>query len=191
MDYPTGSGPERSPVSRRRRRLSIWTVLAPVAVIVLFVAVFSALGDSCVMKDCASQNKDKDSGEVVDKKNTQPLNARVKVQLNDTLGLIAAKYDLTQEELMACNPDADPQTLQPGKLLFVSGDKCEDADLAEKGANPDPLAGNTTTGAGASGTDVAPGGATQSEDNGTAAADPSTKIAKDPADTSAESGDEG
>ena len=55
MDTPPEEARSRSFATppRRRRRFSIWTVLAPVAVLVLWVSFFSALGGSCIFKECA------------------------------------------------------------------------------------------------------------------------------------------
>jgi LysM repeat protein len=153
----------RQPAARRRR-FSAWTILAPVAAIILWVSFFSALGKSCVFKECADA---KDTGSQTsaeangDKRNDLARGSRVKIKTGDSLGAIAKKYELTEEELKACNPLVDPQSLQPDHYLLVSAIDCEDADKAEAGANPDPLAGDTTAGA--------------PEQNGTAAADPSAK----------------
>lgn len=190
MESPSGAGPQRGPNGPRRRTYSIWTLLAPAAVVVLWIAFFMALGDSCVFKDCG-----KDTGEAkaadanVDPENDLPQNARAKVKNGDTLGKIADKYKLSEDELKACNPDVDPQALQPGAYLFVAGSRCEGADLAKAGANPDPLAGDTA--AGATGGAAKDPSTVDPTANGTAAADPSTKVAPDPDAATAESGDEG
>jgi LysM repeat protein len=167
---------------RPRRRFSPWTIIAPAAAIILWISFFSALGKSCVFKECADA-KDKGSETATDegdKRNKLPRGAKAKVKEGDSLGGIAARFDLTEEELKACNPLVDPQALQPGQYLVVSAVDCEDADKAEAGANPDPLAGETS----------------QAEDaainNGTAAADPSAQTSTTPkTDTAADQGDEG
>lgn len=164
---------------RRRRRFSAWTVIAPAAAIILWVSFFSALGKSCIFKECAGE-KDKGSetaSDGSDKRNKLPRDARAKVKSGDTLGTLAARFDLTEEELKACNPLVDPQSLQPGQFLVVSAINCEDADKAAAGANPDPLAGDLST------------SAPNPAENGTAAADPSAKTST--TETSAEKGDEG
>lgn len=162
---------------RTRRRWSVWTIIAPAAAIILWISFFSALGKSCVFKECADARdtgaESKNEGDV---QNDLPRGAKAKVKEGDSLGSIAARFDLTEEELKACNPLVDPQALQPNNYLVVSAIDCEEADKAETGANPDPLAGDTTAGADAS------------VENGTAAADPSVD---GPATASAEQGDEG
>lgn len=154
---------------KRRRRFSIWTLLAPAAAIVLWVSFFSALGNSCAFKECADK---KDEGaqtvDANDERNDLARDVKAKIKEGDTLGSIAARFKLTEDELKACNPRVDPQVLQAGRYLVVSAINCEEADKAETGANPDPLAGDTTTGGAAA-------NAPDSTNNGTAAADPSVK----------------
>jgi LysM repeat protein len=164
---------------RRRRRFSVWTLLAPAAAIILWVSFFSALGSSCVFKDCADEVSDSETvDESGDARNDLARGTKSKVKEGDTLGAIAKRFDLTEDELKACNPLVDPQALRPGAFLTVSAIDCEEADKAEAGANPDPLAGDTTAGAG-----TAPNPA----ENGTAAADPSVQSgAGDAATTSAD-----
>jgi LysM repeat protein len=41
------------------------------------------------------------------------------VQVGDTLGAIAAKYDTTVDELLALNPGVDPKALHPGDRIRV------------------------------------------------------------------------
>lgn len=177
MERPSGND-TRAPGDRRRRRYSVWTLLAPAAAVALYIGFFSALSGSCLVKGCDSKPNEAraSSPDQADKVNEQPRNARTKVKAGDTLGLIAAKYDLTEEELKACNPEVDPQTLQPGAFLLISGERCEDADKAPVGADPDPLAGDTSAGP-AAGSTPGTGGTPDTRNNGTAAADPSTRNA--------------
>ena len=169
---------------RSRRRFSIWTVIAPAAAIILWISFFTALGGSCFFKECKDESKSDDAAAAAsaDKRNDLDKGARAKVKAGDSLGSIAAKFELTEDELKACNPLVDPQTLQPNTYLIVSAIDCEDADRAEAGANPDPLAGDTTAGADA---------AVDPAANGTAAADPSAKALDGGSEASAEQGDEG
>jgi hypothetical protein len=89
-------------------------LLAPAAAILLWVSFFSALGKSCVFKECVEP---KDTGTATaaeangDERNDLDQGARYKVKLNDSLGAIAARYELTEEELKACNPLVDPQSI--------------------------------------------------------------------------------
>ncbi len=175
---------------RRRRRYSVWTLLAPAAAVILWISFFSALGQSCVFKEC-SDDKDASANTVNegDERNDVPRGGKAKVKSGDSLGSIATRFKLTEEELKACNPLVDPQALQPDTFLLVSAVDCEEADKAETGANPDPLAGDTTAGA-----DNAD--APDPTKNGTAAADPTVQdgggaTPADTTETAAEQGDEG
>jgi LysM repeat protein len=171
---------------RRRRRYSVWTLLAPAAAVILWISFFSALGKSCVFKECAdAKDTGSETADEGDERNDVPRGGKAKVKEGDSLGAIATRFKLTEEELKACNPLVDPQALQPGTYLAVSAVDCEEADKAETGANPDPLAGDTTAGA----TDA---NAPDPTENGTAAADPTVQDGGEgTADASADQGDEG
>lgn len=152
---------------KKPRRFSVWTLLAPAAVVILWISFFSALNQSCILKECPKKDTSTKTNDTEDKRNDLPQGTKTKVKAGDTIGSIAAKFHLTEEELKACNSKADPQTLQPGQYLTVSAVDCEEADRAKTGANPDPLSGDTTTGA-------------KAPPNGTAATDPSAT--KNPAE---------
>jgi LysM repeat protein len=184
MKHPSDEDRARSyqQAPRGRRRYSPWTIIAPAAAIILWISFFSALGHSCIFKEC-SDTKDA-SAETTrsdgDKANDLPRGAKAKVKTGDSLGAIAARFDLTEEELKACNPLVDPQALQPNQFLIVSAVDCEEADKADTGANPDPLAGETSAADNAA------------VNNGTAAADPSAQAdAPEKTETAADQGDEG
>jgi LysM repeat protein len=159
-----------APRGAKRRKITPLTIFAPAAAIALWIGFFAALGSSCVFKECAKE--DKDTTAATARANELPPNARAKVRAGDTLSAIATKHGLTNEELEACNPDVDSQSLQPGDFLFVSAERCEGADLAKAGANPDPLSGETSAG---SASNTSTNEATTPPPNGTAEADPSAK----------------
>jgi hypothetical protein len=181
--YPADSG-RRGDAPRRRRRYSIWTVLAPIGLIVFVIFSVSALSNSCVGHGNCTKKK-------TDTASAKPANAfksgtKAKVQKGQSMGSIAAKYNLTVADLQACNPTIDSQALQPGQRLNVSAIDCEGQDLAPAGANPDPLAGGTSaTGtaaakakaAAAAKAATAAKAAAESQNNGTAAADPTAGTA--------------
>lgn len=144
---------------RAKRKLSFWTLAAPIAAAVLFIVFFTALNGSCLKDGCDTKKEEKKEGPA----NALVAGARAKVKAGDSVGTLAQRFNLTEDELKACNPTVDPQTLQPGQYLVVSAASCENADRAEAGANPDPLAGETS---------AAPK-APKPKDNATAAADPS------------------
>ncbi len=173
---PTSPEQERarsySTPPKKRRRFSVWTLLAPAAVVVLWVSFFSALGQSCAFKECKDTDKASASAKDTDKPaNDVAAGKRTKVKDGDTLGAIAAKFGLTEDELKACNPAVDPQVLRAGTYLKVSAADCQGADKAQTGANPDPFADDTSA-----------ANAPDPSNNGTAAADPSVDAAQDAGD---------
>jgi LysM repeat protein len=165
-DYPDPQGGAYRPRSPRppRRRVSIWTIIAPAGALALFIIFFIALSNSCLSSGCHKSSDDsKDSNAPA---NDLPAGALAKVRPGDSMGSIADRYNLKLDDLKACNPTIDPVAIQPGQRLKVSAATCEGKDLAAVGANPDPLAGETS--ASNNPTKQADGST-----NGTAAADPS------------------
>lgn len=144
---------------RPRRRVTFWTIAAPVATGALFIAIFVGLSNSCLTSGgCSSTSAAEDADKPA---NDLKPGARAKVKPGDSVGSIADRFGLTMEEIKACNPLIDPQNIQPGQYLVVSAATCEGADRADAGANPDPLAGETSA------------AAAKPKTNATAAADPS------------------
>lgn len=141
----TAPGPSTSP-TRRRFRPSVWTLLAPVALGLLVFFLVAALKSSPLISGDEKQTSTKTSDTTAARKPPPklPVNAKVKIKQDQTLGAVAAEYGLTEEELKACNPKIDTQSLPVGTLLFVSQKRCKGSDLAPRGANPDPRAGETT-----------------------------------------------
>lgn len=141
---------------RPRRRYSIWTILAPVALLVFVFATFNAIGESCLFKECRDEApaKAKDDGAAKRTKagakrrdnESLPTGMRYTVKAGDNASAIAADFDITVDELQACNPKADITILPEGMKLFVAPARCRGADLAEAGANPDPFADDTNVG---------------------------------------------
>ena len=143
------SGPDgHDPINRRRRRWSVWTLLAPAALVIFSFLIFQAVFDS----DLFSGSDGGDDGateETIDEGLTESQLAavRTKVKPGETLSEIAAAFGYTIDELTACNPQLDPQTIQAGDYVLVKRDVCSGADKAAVGADPDPLAGETAIGA--------------------------------------------
>jgi LysM repeat protein len=153
---------------KKRRRYSVWTLLAPAAVVVLWISFFSALGQSCAFKECTDSGSASAKSDDADKPaNDIAAGKRTKVKDGDTLGDIAERFGLTVAELQACNPAVDPQSLRAGTFLKVSAADCQGADKAEAGADPDPFAAESSA--------TAP----DPTKNGTAAADPSVDAVQD------------
>lgn len=143
-----------------RRRITFWTIVAPIGAVALFVVFFIALGNSCLSDGCAKADDKVDEDKPA---NDLKAGAKAKIRPGDSLASIADRFGLTVDELKSCNPAVDPQTIQPGQFLVVSAVTCEGSDLAAAGANPDPLAGETSA------------AAPKPKPNATAAADPSLR----------------
>ena len=69
---------------------------------ILWISFFSALGKSCIFKECADA---KDTGAQTvdegDERNDVPRGGKAKVKSGDSLGSIATRFKLTEEELKA------------------------------------------------------------------------------------------
>lgn len=110
--------PNGSP--RKKRRFSLWTLLAPVGLVVLVIAIFNALGEaSCVFSEC--KKKDKGSESTSEKPaNLPPGGKRHRVRTGDTVASIAEKYGLTEQGFMKCNPNiTDSYVLHVGDSVAV------------------------------------------------------------------------
>lgn len=119
---------------RPPRRYSIWTLLAPAALLVVVIAMFNALGSSCVLKGCDGKDGKSTGSDATATagKSAKPGDAGrmfYRVRSGDTGQSIADRFGLTLEELQTCNPKvADFYTLQPGQRLTVSTAKCKTAE---------------------------------------------------------------
>lgn len=151
MKPPPPSPDQRS---RPRRRLSVWSLLAPAALVAVVMLTFSALGDSCVFKDCGAKEataSDTPAEEALAaKREERPelytkdgrLKPRWKVREGQSAQNIADDFELTIEELKACNPQIlDIRQLQAGEFVQVNHKYCKGAQPADAGAVVDPSAG--------------------------------------------------
>jgi LysM repeat protein len=82
------------------------------AVVVVIVAISSSLGDSD-----SSTNSRHDSGHPSHKRSHQPTAATYVVQSGDTLVSIAHRTGVPVVEILALNPEVDPQLLRTGETL--------------------------------------------------------------------------
>lgn len=106
---------------RRPLKLSVWSLLAPVALVIVVIFVFNAIGKSCAVRDCPSNAKSTTTTATA----KIPTNKRHRVKPNETAGNIAKLYGLTVDDLAACNPKvADLYTLQVGQVLTVNPKRC-------------------------------------------------------------------
>lgn len=108
-------------------------MLAPLALVAVVIALFSAVGKSCALRNCESETATTSQRSAsADAKSTSSTGApvrvrqRYKVQPNDTAQSIAAKFDLTEEELRDCNPQVeDFYNLQVDQFLNIAQRKCK------------------------------------------------------------------
>jgi LysM repeat protein len=127
-DAPTPDDPLRP-----RRRFSFWTLLAPAALIVVVIMTFSAVGKSCAFKDCdepAAETKAEPAKKATAKKGGKKAKPRkrYRIQSGDTLQEIAMRFDLSEEDLKACNSGVfDFRNLQVGRFLHVDKKRCDGA----------------------------------------------------------------
>jgi hypothetical protein len=124
-------GPSNDDQPRPRRRYSVWTLLAPAALIVFVVLLFNTLGSSCAIKDCskhhsaAATKSSASSTSTATGTTAVPLNKLYKVKASDTAQSIASHFNLTVDQLEACNPVKlkDLHNVQLGMRLHV-GSRC-------------------------------------------------------------------
>lgn len=146
---PQRSHPDNRTPSRARR-YSAWSLLAPLALLAVVIALVHAVSTSCLGDSCRTAD-DKVAEEAPNpsagsaKASTRPgtearkLPAgqrRYRVKRNDTAEQIAQQFGLTTPQLKACNPDtlADSYDLQAGEMLWVTksqdGKPCNSFDEA-------------------------------------------------------------
>lgn len=117
---------------RRRRRLGPWSLLAPIALILLTIAIFYSVGS--VLNQPANET---DSQATPGQEATTPASTGtvqttetvaekprskrqfVVVQAGDSPSSIAEEHGLTTEEFLTLNPDIDPQALPTGVKVRI------------------------------------------------------------------------
>ncbi len=114
-----------------RRKFSIWTLLAPVALILFVIFLFQTLGDACIFGSCSNESKAKSSKKASAKKtgNTNKCTRKfTRVREGDNATSIANRCGMTVEELTECNPQVkDWRTLQSGQQIRVGAQLCSKA----------------------------------------------------------------
>lgn len=112
---------------RKRRSFSIWTILAPAALLIFAILIFGAISDSCVLGNCEPTKKA--DGDKAKSASGQTIACKrppiaVEVQPGESAGIIAERYCLTNLQFADCNKQIpDIRTLQAGEKVFV-GKKC-------------------------------------------------------------------
>lgn len=153
---PRPNSPPTPGAPRRRPRWSLWTLLAPAALVVVIVMVAGSLGSSCVLKDCKDDSKASTGNTPAEtkakkKRQDEPqlyeadgsLKKRWKVREGQSAQEIADDFELTLEELKACNSKTvlDIRQIRPGQFLQVDHKYCKGATTGDAGAVVDPEAG--------------------------------------------------
>ena len=87
--------------------------LAPIALAVTLVAVIVVLAGSVG----GDSGKDEGARPATTTQQQRPARRTYRVRRGDTLVSIGERFGLTQERLLALNPDVDVQALQPGTRL--------------------------------------------------------------------------
>jgi hypothetical protein len=103
-----------------RRRRSPARLLAPVALLLVAGAVGYVITTSTDADDNGRDDTSERVGEQRPRQDGQPRRpqrAFYRIELNDTLGLIAEKTDVPVERLEALNPELDPQNLVVGQRI--------------------------------------------------------------------------
>jgi LysM repeat protein len=115
---------------RHEFRLTVWTFVAPVALVVAVLVVLNIAGE--VLDDGSSVQATLEgtrTGTTEAQANagsepgttTGPARRRFYViKPGDTLSAIAAQFDTTEEELQQLNPNVDALALVPGQRIRVS-----------------------------------------------------------------------
>lgn len=109
------------PPSRRRRRRSPARWIAPLALVVAGVAVYSVVGGGDTRKAGGTATTQRTTRTSPAKgstaKRTKRRVRRYTVKAGDTLSGIAAKTGVSLERIQTLNPKLDSQTLQTGETI--------------------------------------------------------------------------
>ena len=104
--------PSRPPAKNR----PVWVYVAPISLVVLFLLVFYAVGSSCAVNECKDDKKSDDAEAAA----PDHVKRWYTVKKGDNAGAIALDHNITEELLVACNPDViDFYNLDIGLRLRV------------------------------------------------------------------------
>jgi LysM repeat protein len=143
--------PNAPPPPPPRRRYSLWTLLAPGALLVIVILAFNAIGQSCAIKSCDDDKPAASTtSEKTEKADPATTNAEGKprstyvVKAGDSGQAIADRFSLTVEDLAACNEQTtdDFYNLTVGERLRV-GPFCNGADQRARDKAAADLKANT------------------------------------------------
>jgi LysM repeat protein len=115
---------------RHEFRLTVWTFVAPVALVIAVLVVIN-IAEEVLADRSAVEAKLAEPGQTAGRSatdaegesgaTTQAQGGRktYRIKAGDTLSGIAAEFDTTQERLQELNPDLDPLSLRPGQRIRV------------------------------------------------------------------------
>jgi LysM repeat protein len=118
-----------------------WVYIAPASLVVLFLLVSYAVGSSCAVRGCKDKSASKDA------KASTPDHVKrwYTVKKGDSAGAIALQFGITEELLVACNPDViDFYNLDIGLRLRVDEETCKKRQAAADAAGADLIKNNGT-----------------------------------------------
>lgn len=112
---------------RHEFRLTVWTFVAPVALVVAVLVVVNIAQEviderstvQATLQSASARPASDSQAEAPGSSTAAPRRAYV-IQAGDTLSGIAARFETTEDELQRLNPDLDPLALRPGQRIRVS-----------------------------------------------------------------------
>jgi LysM repeat protein len=116
---------------RHEFRLTVWTFVAPVALVVAVLVVLNIAGEvvdsgssvTATLEGTRTSGAEPQANAGSEPGTTTGGPARRRfytIKPGDTLSAIAAQFDTTEEELQQLNPNVDALALVPGQRLRVS-----------------------------------------------------------------------
>jgi hypothetical protein len=118
-----------------RRRYSLWSLLAPIALVVVVFAMYSAVHDSGVVEKGSGKAKTAAKAKAKAKtvKHTCQVSRGHRVREGETSQSIERDFCLTHDQLVACNPNViDFSVIPTGLRLNVGKKACAKAAAKPK-----------------------------------------------------------
>jgi LysM repeat protein len=116
---------------RHEFRLTVWTFVAPIALVVAVLVVVNITQEVIdegstvqgTLRSAAARSAAATSGDTSQPGTTTAGNGQrprfYTIRQGDTLSDIASRFDTTEEELRQLNPEVDPLALRPGQRISV------------------------------------------------------------------------
>jgi hypothetical protein len=129
------------PPARKPKNRSILVYIAPISLVVLFLLVFYAIGSSCAVHECDDDSKSPDAEAAA----PDHVKRWYTVKKGDSAGAIALQHGITEELLVACNPDViDFYNLDIGMRLRIDEETCKKRAAQADAAGADLVENNGT-----------------------------------------------